>query len=166
MRLGIAFLIAGMTLSACAGDGLRDLQNNSTGPDEFIVEPKGELEIPSELSALPQPTPGQTNRTDNDPAADMIVALGGRPDSETAPIPARDGALVTAASRNGVTPNIRTQLAEEDAEYRRKRGRFSNIKLFPEDRYVDVYKPLALDARDTADAWRRAGADTPSYPPR
>jgi len=51
-----------LTLAACAGDrGLRDLRTNGGGPDEFRVQPMGQLVMPSDVTNLPTPTPGQTN---------------------------------------------------------------------------------------------------------
>ncbi|MGA9252206.1 MAG: DUF3035 domain-containing protein, partial [Roseobacter sp.] len=90
---------------------------------------------------------------------------GGRPEDANGPIPSSDGALVSAASRFGVTPEIRTALAAEDAEFRRKQSRFTQFRLFNQDLYGQVYSNQALDARSTAEAWRRAGARTPSFPP-
>jgi hypothetical protein len=165
MRL-IPAIIAISMLSACSNQGLVQVGSNSRGPDEFLVEPRKELERPSDFNQLPPPTPGQGNRADIDPKADMIVALGGRPGNANAPVPAADGALVTAASRYGVTPDIRQSLATEDAEFRRGKSRFTQFRLFPQNLYLDVYEEQALDPGDTAEAWRRAGARTPSYPPR
>ena len=155
-----------LVVSGCANNGLRQLQSTSRGPDEFIVEPRGELTLPDNLTELPAPTPGQANRTDNNPFAEMVGSLGGRAGDPNAAVPSSDGALVTAASRFGVTQNIRGELAEEDAEFRRKQSRFTQFKLFPEDLYNDVYRKQSLDARKTANEWRRAGARTPSYPPQ
>ncbi|WP_299400917.1 DUF3035 domain-containing protein [uncultured Roseobacter sp.] len=160
----LALILITACVSACANQGLRDLRSNSRGPDEFIVEPKAELQTPDDLTALPTPTPGQGNLTDVDPNSDAVVALGGRPSQGTA-IPASDGALVTAASRFGVTPDIRQDLAREDAEFRRRQSRFTQYRLFPEDLYNRAYRRQRLDAEATADLWRRAGAKTPSYPP-
>jgi hypothetical protein len=164
-RILASFLIIA-TLSACSNDGLQQITSNSRGPDEFMVDPKQELVIPENLSGLPAPTPGQANRADIDPKATMVASLGGRPADANAPIPSSDGALVTAASRFGVTPNIRQALAEEDAEFRRGQSRFTQFQLFPENLYNNVYSSQALDQRATAEAWRRAGARTPSYPPQ
>lgn len=163
-RIGIVILSTTI-LGACANQGLVQMRSNSPGPDEFMVAPAKELVMPTNLTELPPPTPGQSNRTDVDPQAEMIVALGGRPDADDGAIPASDGALVTAASRFGVDPTIRNELATEDAEFRRKRGRLTQFKIFPDNEYANVYRPQALDPRDTADAWRRAGARTPSAPP-
>lgn len=166
MRRAMALTFIAISLTACSNQGLVQLQSTSRGPDEFMVEPKKELVIPGNLAELPQPTPGQGNRTDIDPVSDAAVALGGRQQDPNAAVPASDGALVSAASRFGVESNIRGELAAEDAEFRRKKSRFTNIRLFPENLYNDVYRSQALDPAETADAWRRAGAQTPSYPPQ
>lgn len=160
-----AVLLSFVVMSACSNQGLIQMRSNSPGPDEFMVEPKKELTMPANFTELPQPTPGQSNLTDVDAQAEMLVALGGRPVVQDSAIPASDGALVNAATRYGVQPTIRSELAAEDAEFRRKRGRLTQFKIFPENEYADVYRPQALDPRDTADAWRRAGAQTPSFPP-
>lgn len=164
MRLKVALIAVTVLLSACANEGLKQVVTTTPGPDEFIIEPKKPLQTPTDLAALPAPTPGQSNLVDNDPVGDAIVALGGRPSQGDA-VPATDGALVTAASRFGVTPSIRTDLAAADAEFRRKQSRFTQFRLFPEDRYLQAYRREVLDARQTADQWRRAGAITPSFPP-
>ncbi len=164
MRRILALVLITACVGACANTGLRDLRSNSRGPDEFIIEPKAPLQTPDDLTALPTPTPGQGNLTDNDPLADAVVALGGRPSTGTA-VPASDGALVTAASRFGVTPNIRQDLAEADEQFRRRQARFTQIRLFPEDRYLQAYQRERLDAAAAAAQWRRAGARTPSFPP-
>lgn len=165
MRLISALMVIAIAVSGCANDGLRNLKSTSAGPDEFIVQPSDELEIPSDTRSLPAPTPGGTNRTDSNPVNEAVVSLGGRPGDPNAPVPASDGALVTAASRYGVTPNIRQALATEDAEFRRRKARFTQYRLFSEDLYDRVYQEQALDPFATANAWRRAGVSTPSYPP-
>jgi hypothetical protein len=161
----LAIILTLTSLAACSNQGLVQLNSTSRGPDEFIVEPKAELVVPDRLDQLPPPTPGQGNRTDIDPIAGVVTALGGRPTDANAPVPSSDGALVSAASRFGVTPDIRTSLAVEDAEFRRKQSRFTQFRLFNENLYSRVYKSQALDARGTAEAWQRAGARTPSFPP-
>lgn len=164
MRRILALILITACVGACANTGLRDLRSNSRGPDEFIIEPKAPLQTPDDLTTLPTPTPGQSNLTDNNPKADAIVALGGRPSEATA-VPASDGALVTAASRFGVTPGIRQDLATADADFRRRQARFTQYRLFREDRYLQAYRRERLDAEQVAEQWRRAGARTPSYPP-
>lgn len=161
----LALILMTMTVGACTNQGLQQIRSNSPGPDEFLVEPKAELATPEDFTNLPPPTPGQGNRADIDPIEGMMTELGGRRSDPNAPIPASDGALVTAASRYGVSPDIRASLAAEDAEYRRKKSRLTQFRLFQENLYNKVYRDQALDARSTADAWRRSGAKTPSYPP-
>jgi hypothetical protein len=164
MRRIVALILITLTLSACANSGLRDLRSNSRGPDEFIIEPKAPLQTPENFVTLPTPTPGQSNLTDNNPEADAIIALGGRP-SQSTTIPATDGALVSAATRFGIAPNIRQELAVADEKFRKRQARFTQIRLFPEDRYLQAYRKEVLDASGTAERWRRAGARTPSFPP-
>lgn len=165
MSRTVALIVAMICVGACTDQGLQQIRPTGDGPDEFLVEPKAELSAPESYTELPPPTPGQSNRTDLDHTADMVTELGGRPSNPDAPVPASDGALVTAASRYGVSPDIRASLAAEDAEFRRRQSRFTQIRLFPENLYNSVYRNQALDARETADAWRQSGARTPSYPP-
>ncbi|MGD9293590.1 MAG: DUF3035 domain-containing protein [Roseobacter sp.] len=165
MSRTLAFILMTTIAGACSNQGLVQVRSTTAGPDEFMVEPKAELETPENIASLPPPTPGQGNRADIDPMAGMITELGGRQGDPNAPVPASDGALVTAASRYGVAPDIRNSLAAEDAEFRRRKSRFTQFQLFPDNLYYDVYRSEALDARATADAWRRSGARTPSYPP-
>ena len=118
MRLALIATLACLTLAACAGGdrGLRPLGGGPTaGPDEFGVLPQQPLTLPEDLSALPPPTPGAANRTDRNPVGEGIAALGGNQTAlNRGGIPTADGALVTAASRNGVDPDIRTELAAAD----------------------------------------------------
>ncbi len=166
MSRTLALILMITLVGACSNQGLVQIRSTTAGPDEFMVEPKAELETPDNFSNLPPPSPGQGNRADIDPMAEMVTELGGRPSDPNGPIPASDGALVTAASRYGVSPDIRASLAAEDADFRSRQSRFTQFQLFPENLYNDVYRNQALDARATADAWRRSGARTPSYPPQ
>ena len=98
-----------------AGCGARDddvtltrIRNTGNGPDEFSIIPGKPLQAPEDLSALPVPTPGGSNRTDQNPLADGIAALGGNPAAVNAQAPAAsNGALVNHANRYGGTPDIR-----------------------------------------------------------
>ena len=163
---GLIIISAVLSLSACGEPKLRDLRNPGNGPDEFRVVPSLPLQQPESYSALPAPTPGSANLADPRPEADAIVALGGRPYSASAPIPGADSGLVSYASRKGVSPNIRTQLAQEDAAFRKRQARFTQIRLFPEDRYEQAYRRQALDPFTAAEQFRRAGVPVPSAPPR
>lgn len=166
-RLGLA-LGLGLMLCACSGnDGLRQLNTPERGPDEFRVLPSKPLEAPESYTFLPVPTPGAGNRTDQNPSADAVAALGGNP-AALVPgngIPSGDNAIVTYSSRYGVTANIRQVLAESDAEFRKRKGRFTNIRIVPVDRYNQAYEEFALDPFSEASRWRRAGIRTPSAPP-
>jgi hypothetical protein len=166
MKLIFCFGVIVM-LTACAGGdrGLRDLRSNGGGPDEFRVMPVGELVMPSDVMNLPAPTPGQSNRTDPTPSADAVAALGGNPNALIPNgIPASDGALVTAASRNGVDPAIRQTLASDDAAFRTRQSRFGFIH--GRDRYFSAYARQALDAYSELQRFRNAGVATPSAPPQ
>lgn len=166
MRLVAALVLTTLTVGGCANTGLRDLRNNTTGPDEFIVQPVKPLEEPPSYNALPAPTPGQANLTDRYPVAEGTAALGGQRGDPNGPIPASEGGLVQYASRLGVAPGIRQTLAETDADFRRRKARFTQIRIVPVDRYNEAYRRQALDAQSEAAKWRRAGARTPSAPPR
>ncbi len=153
-------------LAACSGDrGLRDLRSNGGGPDEFWVLPMQPLIIPTDAMTLPTPTPGGANRTDPTPNADAVAVLGGNRNALIPNgIPASDGALVTAASRNGVDPTIRQTLAREDAAFRNGQTRFGFLR--GRNRYFTAYARQALDAYAELQRFRNAGIATPSAPPQ
>lgn len=166
MRRIVVLALISLALSACANKGLRDLRNPSDGPDEFMLQPSKPLEAPASYSDLPPPTPGQANLTDRSAINEGIVAFGGNPAATAGGIPASDGALVQHASRLGVAPDIRTDLAETDAKFRKRKARFTQFRLVPVDRYNQAYRRQTLDASTEAARWRAAGARTPSSPPR
>lgn len=163
-RIAILVLIS-LVLGACANKGLRDLENVSEGPNEFMLQPTKPLETPDSYSDLPPPTPGQANLTDRSAINEGVTALGGRPEAAGAGIPASDGALVQHASRLGVVPDIRSDLATTDAKFRKRKARFTQFRIVKVDRYNQAYRRQALDADAEASRWRRAGARTPSYAP-
>ena len=171
MHRRIAFLIlAAVGLSACGGYErdikLRDVRSVSPGPDEFGILPGKPLQEPQSFAELPTPTPGSVNRTDQNPLADGVAALGGRADRpQNKGVPAGDGALVRHASRNGVDPNVRADLAAEDEDFRKRRSRFTRIRLVRQDLYNKVYKRETLNARREWNRYRRVGARTPTAPP-
>lgn len=165
MRPALSIMIVGLAvvLSGCAPRGLMDIRSTGEGPDEFLIMPAKPLEMPQNLAALPPPTPGGTNRTDQNPVGDAMIALGGRP-SEGG-VPSADAALVTQVSRYGVEPNIRTSLAESDAEFRRRQSRGTRIRLFPVDRYSQAYRREALNPFEQTAGARSVGLQTPTSPP-
>lgn len=155
-----------IALTACGNSaGLRDLSTDSAGPDEFSVIPHRPLDIP-ETMALPAPTPGGANKADPNPTGDAIAALGGRQEAGFAGgVPAQDAALVAQAGRNGVTGDIRTLLAQEDARFRSTRGAVSGLNPFGGDRYFGAYAGQALDAYAELTRFRNLGVATPTAPP-
>jgi hypothetical protein len=166
MRRTMFLMLAVLAVAGCSNAGLRDLRSNSAGPDEFLIQPVKPLQAPDNYNALPPPIPGGANLVDPQPNADAVAALGGRP-SALVPqgVPASDGALVQYASRNGVPEDIRPVLAAEDQQYRERRGRLTQFRLFRTDRYNQVYSRYRLDPFAEQRRYRQAGAQTPSAPP-
>jgi len=164
----VAFLVcAAIAMAGCAGDrGLRDLRSGTGGPDEFSVVPNAPLTLP-ETTTLPTPTPGGSNRTDINPNADAVSALGGSLNATRAGgIPANDGALVSNASRYGTDSNIRAVLASEDEALRKRARALSFFNFLGRDRYFQTYARQSLDAYRELERFRAAGVATPSAPPR
>jgi hypothetical protein len=155
-----------LSLTACAGldRPLRDLDDVGNGPDEFSVTPGLPLELPSDLS-LPEPTPGGSNLTDTFPVSDALVALGGR-SNLAGGIPSTDAGLVAFVGRNGVSPEIRATVAQEDANYRTRARRFSLNPFRRGDRYFIAYARQALDAYAELERFRAVGVTTPTAPPQ
>lgn len=81
----VVLAIAGAAMLTLAGCGsgdeprLMNVRSTTQGPDEFGILPPKPLQMPTDLAALPPPTPGGANLTDPTPFSDAIVALGGRP---------------------------------------------------------------------------------------
>ncbi len=167
VRLGTIILVGAVALGGCAGKPLRTLGPTGSGPDEFLILPSKPLTAPKDYDVLPAPTPGGANLVDQNPNADAVVALGGRASAlENKGVPSSDGSLVSQASRYGVPPNTRIATSEEDAKFRKRQGRWSGFKLFPVDRYQQIYKRQSLDPYEEADLFRQAGFPTPSAPPK
>ncbi len=161
-------IVAMLGLAACGGrDKPPELMNirATEGPDEFGILPPKPLELPETLDALPEPTPGGANRTDPQPFDDAIVALGGNPQAKGGGIPGADGALYTHAARFGVTPDIRSQLAAEDLEWRRDNNGRILERLLNVNVYFKAYEKFWLDQQAELARWRARGVRTPSAPP-
>lgn len=157
--LGIGLL----ALAACSeGDPtLMNLRNTEAGPDEFAVLPTAPLEMPTDLAALPTPTPGAPNRVDPNPEADAILALGGNP----ARAGRASGTLIQHVTRFGVSPDIRAVLAAEDEAFRRRNDGRLLERAFSANVYYRAYRDQALDRYAELERLRRAGVRTPSAPP-
>lgn len=157
-----------LTLAACGnGDkvpSLMNIRSTTAGPDEFGIIPPKALEMPEDLASLPEPTPGGMNRTDRDPEAEAVAALGGNVGPRDG-VSAAHAGLYKYAARYGVTADIRATLAAEDLEYRRKNDGRLLERLFDVNVYFKAYAPMSLDQQAELWRWRRAGAATPSAPP-
>jgi hypothetical protein len=138
------------------------------GPDEFSVLPTKELVMPEDFATLPEPTLGSKNRADVEPQHDAVTVLGGKPellDSEL--IGAGEQPLIAAASRFGLTSDIRTVLAEEDKAYRKKhKARFYDRWFFSDEAYLRRLKSQSLEPYDELPKLRAQGIRTPTAPPR
>lgn len=146
---------------------LRDLRTFRAEPEEFSITPRKPLAQPETLSALPLPTPGGANRTDQTPLQDAVAALGGNPARMTATTgsaPAADGALINGASRFGRDAAIRDRLAAEDLEFRQRKSLFT-WSIVPSDDYKRAYEAQTLDPYRWLAIFRRADRSTPTAPP-
>ncbi|MGB0797704.1 MAG: DUF3035 domain-containing protein [Planktomarina sp.] len=161
LRSGILTGVALLALTACGGTGgnLHDFRSNSAGPDAFVILPNKTLEQPADFKQLPQPTLGASNRADATPARDVAILLGGGTSRQSG-----DGALLNAAGRFGTNPEIRAELDEGDASFRRLRGRLAVGGRTA--KYFRVYASMALDAYAELLRFRKAGVRTPSAPPK
>lgn len=160
--ISLATLVA---LSAC-GDrnetpNLMNLRSDSRTPDEFAILPTMPLEQPETYAELPVPTPGGVNRTDRNPQADAIAALGGRPGAGAG----ADAGLIATISRYGVGENIRSTLAAEDEQFRRDNDGLPAERLFNVNVYYKAYSVQALDKYRELQRLRNAGIRTPAAPP-
>ena len=167
MRAMILSVLALATFAACGNTDrpLRDLRTSDGGPDEFSVIPAQPLALPETLTLL-APTPGGTNLADPSPKADAIAALGGNRAAQFAGgIPANESGLVAQVSRFGVDTDIRTALAERDAQLRQRKKLSNVFNPLNRDRYFALYAGQALD--ETFRAFKRAalglGADDVPY---
>ncbi|WP_172300447.1 DUF3035 domain-containing protein [Pseudoruegeria sp. HB172150] len=163
----VLVLAVALALSACSSDKspkLLNIKSTTDGPDEFAIVPPKPLQAPESFAALPPPTPGGTNRTDVFPEADAIVALGGRPEALQA-IPAADAGLVNVARRYGTDPVIRSRLAQEDLNFRRRKDGRILERLFNVNVYFRAYERQSLDQYAELERFRRIGVRTPAAPP-
>ncbi len=160
--LGLA-CAAAVVLAGCSGEKdpkLLNVKSNGTGPDEFAILPSKPLTLPEDYASLPEPTPGGTNRTDVSPFDDAIVALGGNPDAGGG-----SPGLISYATRYGVSPSIRSELAKEDLQYRRDNDGRVLERLFNVNVYFKAYAAQSLDQYGELERLRALGVRTVSAPP-
>ncbi len=172
-RTGLGLAVAGaalLALAACGGASrephLMNIRPAGNGPDEFTILPPKSLTMPPDLTALPVPTPGGGNLTDQHPMDDAIVALGGKVPKPAAGLPVADVALAGYAARYGVAADIRTVLAAEDLRYRQSHRGKPLERLFQVNTYYKAYFGYWLDAYGELAKWRAAGVATPAAPPQ
>ena len=171
MRGGLTvLLVAGIALGV-AGCTSKEPQlmhakaNTPTvGPDEFGLVPNRPLQDPPDPKALPVPTPGLANLADADPTGDALKALGGRASAERGV--ARNSPLMVAVTRFGTDPNIRSELAAEDLQFRRDHsGKFFE-KLLQMNVYNKAYTDQVLDPWAMRLLLIQRGIATPAAPPK
>lgn len=167
--LGVVALVSGCgTFGGGENDPrLMNIRSASRSPDEFAILPTKPLQMPQDLAALPEPTPGGRNLVDPTPEADAVAALGGNPALlQRDTIPAASGSLIAHVTRFGVAQDIRATLAAEDLDYRRRNDGRLLERLFDVNVYFRAYAPMTLDPYAELERWRRAGLRTVSAPPR
>lgn len=158
-----------VVLAGCDNESVYSRDGNfrlkDAGPDEFAVVPTKELELPENTQELPEPVLGAKNRVDATPRRDAIAALGGKPDRlDSQQIGGGEQPLITAASRYGVSANIRQTLAVEDAEYRRKnRARFTQ-RWYEDQSYLRRFRNESLEPYNELSRMRGMGVRTPTAP--
>ncbi len=166
--IGLLSLV--VVLSACDKQPVLGKNGNfrlkDAGPDEFAVLPTKELVFPEDFETLPEPKLGSVSRADVTPQRDAIAALGGKPEQlDSKQINRNEQPLVTAASRFGVSPDIRAALAEEDKEFSHKnRARFYDKWFYSDKGYLRRRKADSLDSYNELSRLRRLGVRTPSVP--
>ncbi len=162
----VIFAVMAAAMLAGCGNGdkapqLMNIRSSTQGPDEFGILPPKPLSLPTDLQALPEPTPGGANLTDPTPNADAIVALGGNPNGGAG----GDGGLMNHVSRYGTNGGIRQTLASEDLQWRRDNNGRILERLFNVNVYYKAYKDQSLDQQAELFRWRKRGVKTPSAPP-
>ncbi|MFY0693338.1 MAG: DUF3035 domain-containing protein [Paracoccaceae bacterium] len=161
----VASCAATLVLSGCGWNKeteprLLNVKSNITGPDEFAILPNKPLTLPQDYAALPEPTPGGSNLTDVTPMADATRALGGNPNARSG-----EPGLLAYATRYGVSPSIRSDLATEDLQYRRDNDGRLLERWFNVNVYFKAYRDQSLDQFRELERLRRLGIRTVSAPP-
>ena len=139
----LVLAMAGSMLAGCSRNSdpeLMNIRSADSTPDEFTILPNNAIEIPEDLAALPAPTPGGANRVDPNPEADVAIALGGDIARASG---SGHGALISQASRFGVSADIRQVLAAEDLEFRRRNDGRLLERVFNTNVYFRAYGPVS-----------------------
>lgn len=169
MRMPRKIILLGLivVITACSrGDGALTRQKKpGDGPDEFAIVPGLPLQEPTSYTALPTPTPGQANLTDQNPRADGIAALGGNAARSSSGVTTSEAGLIRHTGRYGTQAGIRDTLRIEDEEIRAAYGRRNLLRIGPRDDYTEAYKKQWLDSQAERERLRRSGVITPTAPP-
>ncbi len=164
MIRGTIVIIAALALGACSrGEPqlLNLTRDNGPGPDEFSVLPTEPIVIPEDLTSLPTPNPGGPSRTDPDPEADAIAALGG----DITRAASGSQSLVSHTARFGIEADIRGTLAAEDLAFRQRSNGRVLERLFNVNVYHRAYSSVSLDQYGELERLRALGVRTPAAPP-
>ncbi len=175
MKTGL-FKIAMMAVVASFLAGCGDTQSGvgklfgssskGSGPDEFAILPTKPLQIPEDMTTLPEPDLGGPNLVDPKPFHDAVAAMGGQPKRLDSDRTNRgEGPLLTAATRFGSAQNIREITAKEDQQFRDNNKPRLFERWFGTNTYFRRYEDQTLAARRELARMRRAGARTPTAPP-
>ncbi len=158
----LAPLLAAVALAGCQGGVAGTLRAAGVGskPDEFLVLPTKPLETPSDLTVLPVPTPGASNRVDYHPELEAVASLTGR---EVPAGTASAGALVARAGP--VDPNIRATLAADDVIYRQNNKGKLIPRLILKDNDLLIYDGVILNSGAEYERLRALGVGVPPAPP-
>lgn len=117
LSLRLAALSA-LTLSLAACSSVRDeLGLARKGPDEFAVVTKAPLQMPDDLTKLPEPKPGAPRPQDLDPTTKAREALLGT--SSAAPagqVSKGEMALIESTGAAKANPGVREQMITEERE--------------------------------------------------
>lgn len=161
---GISISILALTLAACSRSEPQLLnlgRDTGPGPDEFTVLPTDPIEIPEDLASLPEPNPGGPSRTDPDPEADAIAALGG----DITRAQSGSQTLMTHVTRFGIEADVRNTLAAEDLAFRQRNNGRVLERVFNVNLYHQAYEAVSLDQYAELERLRRLGIRTPAAPP-
>lgn len=155
-------LLAATAIAGCQGRGAAGVLRSAGvagTPDEFMVLPTKPLEMPENLAALPPPVPGAPNRVDYQPHQDAVAGLTGRPALATT------SATALVARAGPIDPNVRAELASEDAVWRATHHGLFFERMFTRDKSVVIYKRMVLNAPAEMERLRRMGVEVPPPPP-
>lgn len=160
-----ASLVAGCDTSEGVGQLFAQSSSNA-GPDEFGILPTKPLDMPKDLTNLPEPDLGGPNLVDPKPFHDAVAAMGGRPEQlDSTRSNGGEGPLLAAATRFGTAANIREVTAAEDEEFRANNQPRLLERWFGTNTYFRRYESQTLQARRELERFRRYGARTPTVPP-